>query len=217
MFDQYGLEPIFSVGWGPFVLQRMGHPVPEGILDNFYFGRGRTEEGGKVVGEFSREGWGRIVMRTDGVGIIEVRATLETTEGALISVKYHGRVDLGEDGYQRYLEQGFPHQRSIPLPMAVHFHTTYPNYLWLNRLQCLAIGLIEPAREIVAYDVYGVRYKNSRNTGEHAEAGDDAASARASACISAGQRFNTEPKFRLSVLTRIYCSRWAPRVLHGIC
>jgi Protein of unknown function (DUF3237) len=160
MFDQYALEPIFSVGWGPFVLQRVGHPVPEGILDNFYFDGGRTEEGGKVSGEFRREGWGRIVMRTDGVGIIDVGTTLETTEGALISVTYDGRVDLGEDGYQRYLNAGFPHQHAIPLPMSVHFHTTHPNYLWLNRPQGLAIGLIEPARAIVAYDVYAVRYKN---------------------------------------------------------
>ena len=99
-------------------------------------------------------------MRTDGVGIIDVGTTLETTEGALISVTYHGRVDLGEDGYQSYLNEGFPRQHAIPLPMSVHFHTTHTNYLWLNRPQGLAIGLIEPARAIVAYDVYAVRYKN---------------------------------------------------------
>jgi hypothetical protein len=160
MFDQYGLEPIFSIGWAPFVLQRIGHPVPEGILDNFYFGGGRIEEGGKVSGEFRHEGSGQIVMRTDGIGVITVRATLEATDGALISVTYHGRVDLGEDGYQRYSEQGFPPQHAIPLPMSVDFHTTHPDYRWLNRLQGLGIGLIEPARAIVAYDVYAVRYKN---------------------------------------------------------
>jgi hypothetical protein len=157
----YGLEPIFSAGWGPFMLQRIGHPVPEGMLDNFSFGGGRIEDGGKVSGEFRREGAGQIVMRTDGVGIIGVRATLETTDGALIAVTYQGRVDLGEDGYQRYLAQGFPPQDAIPLPMVVHFHTTHPTYLWLNRLQGLGMGLIEPARSIVAYEVYAVRYKNT--------------------------------------------------------
>jgi hypothetical protein len=160
MFDQHSLEPIFSVGWGPFTLRRIGHPVPEGILDDFHFGGGQIEEGGRVSGEFRGEGSGRIVMRTDGVGVIDVRATLDTTDGALIAVTYHGRVDLGEDGYQSYVNRGFPPQHAIPLPMAVHFHTTHPNYLWLNRFQGLAIGLIEPARAIVAYDVYAVRYKN---------------------------------------------------------
>ncbi len=157
----YSLEPLFSVGWGQLMLQRIGHPVPEGILDNLSFGGGRIEEGGKVAGEFRREGSGRIVMRTDGVGIIDVRATLETTDGALISVTYHGRVDLGVDGYQRYLKDGFPPQDTIPLPMAVHFHTTHPNYLWLNRLQGLGVGLIEPARSVIAYDVYAVRSKHT--------------------------------------------------------
>ena len=52
----YGLEPLFSVGWGPFMLQRMGHPVPEGVLDNFSFGGGQIQDGGKVSGEFRREG-----------------------------------------------------------------------------------------------------------------------------------------------------------------
>ena len=82
----YGLEPLFSVGWGPCMLQRMGHPVPEGMLDNFHFGGGQIQEGGKVTGEFRQEGAGQIVMRTDGVGIIDVRATLETTDGALVAV-----------------------------------------------------------------------------------------------------------------------------------
>jgi hypothetical protein len=157
----YSLEPLFSVGWGPFTLQRMGHPVPEGVLDTFSFGGGRTEAGGRVSGVFRREGSGQLVMRTDGVGIIDVRATLDTTDGAPVAVTYHGRVDLGEDGYQRYLDQGFPPQEAIPLPMAVHFHTTHPNYHWLNRLQGVAIGLIEPARAVIAYDVYAVRSKPS--------------------------------------------------------
>ena len=156
----YSLEPLFSVGWGAFMMQRMGHPVLEGILDDFHFGGGQIEDGGRLSGTFRHEGSGQIVMRTDGVGIINVRATLETVDGALIAVTYHGRVDLGEDGYQTYLNRGFPPQHMIPLPMAVHFHTTHSTYLWLNRLQGIAIGLIEPARAIVAYDVYAVRYEN---------------------------------------------------------
>jgi hypothetical protein len=157
----YGLEPLFSVGWGLYTLQWMGHPVPEGVLDTFYFGGGQVAAGGKVSGEFRREGSGRIVVRKDGVGVIDVRATLDTTAGALIAVTYQGRLDLREDGYRRYLEDGFPRRDMIPLPMAVRFHTTYPTYLWLNRLQGVGIGLIEPARAIVAYDVYTVRYKNT--------------------------------------------------------
>ena len=157
----YSLEPVFSVGWGQYTLQRMGHSVPEGVLDTLYFGAGQLAAGGKVSGEFRREGTGHIIMRTDGVGIIDVGATLDTPDGALIAVTYHGRVDLGEGGYRRYLEQGFPPQDVIPLSMVVSFHTTHPTYLWLNRLQGLGIGLIEPARAIIAYDVYAVQSKHT--------------------------------------------------------
>jgi hypothetical protein len=45
----------------------------------------------------------------------------------------------------------------IPLRIVLQFHTTRPNYLWLNRLQGLGIGLIGPAHPVVIYDVYAVR------------------------------------------------------------
>ena len=41
--------------------------------------------------------------------------------------------------------------------MVLHFHTTHPNYLWLNRLQGLGIGMIEPTRPVIVYDVYAMR------------------------------------------------------------
>src|SRR5712691_8190834 len=53
--------------------------------------------------------------------------------------------------------------------------------------------------------------------GEHGEAGDEAASASSSTCISGYQRLNTEPNSWLSVLTRVCNSRCAPRFDHCIC
>jgi hypothetical protein len=41
--------------------------------------------------------------------------------------------------------------------MVLQFHTIYPNYLWLSRLQGLDIGLIEPVHPVVIYDMYAVR------------------------------------------------------------
>jgi hypothetical protein len=84
-------------------------------------------------------GWGRLLVRTDGVGIIDVHASIDTDDGALVAVTYYGRLDLGEDGYQKYLQSGLAGflPGEIQLRMVLHFHTTHPNYLWLNRVQGL--------------------------------------------------------------------------------
>ncbi len=156
LFD-YRLEHIFTVMNGILKVERIG-PVPEGMLNDLSFTGGGIE-GPKMRGKLRPEGWGRLLMRTDGVGILDVHAAIDTDDGALVAVTYYGRLDLGEDGYQKYLQRGLEGflPGEIPLRMVLHFHTTHPNYLWLNRLQGLGIGLIEPARPVIVYDVYAVR------------------------------------------------------------
>jgi hypothetical protein len=156
LFD-YRLEHMFTVLNGILKEERIG-PVPEGMLNNFSFTGGGIE-GPKMRGRLRSEGWGRLLVRTDGVGILDVHAAIETDDGALVAVTCHGRLDLGEDGYQKYLASGLRGflPGEIPLRMVLHFHTTHPNYLWLNRLQGLGIGLIEPARPVIVYNVYAVR------------------------------------------------------------
>jgi hypothetical protein len=156
MFD-YHLEHIFTVMNGILKVERIG-PVPEGMLNDCSFTGGGIE-GPTISGRPRPEGWGRLLVRTDGVGIIDVHASIDTDDGALVAVTYYGRLDLGEDGYQKYLQSGLAGflPGEIQLRMVLHFHTTHPNYLWLNRVQGLGIGLIEPARPVVIYDVYAVR------------------------------------------------------------
>ena len=47
----------------------------------------------------------RIGSRSVGtdIGILDVRGTMETTNGALIYVAYIGTVDLGENAYDEFL------------------------------------------------------------------------------------------------------------------
>ena len=97
-----------------------------------------------------------LVIRTDGVGILDVRATIETRdEGALIYVTYTGVGDLGEDGYEKFLRGEL--SGSVPLRVVPRFLTSHPDYRWINRLQCLGIGEVDLDRLEVSYDVYAVR------------------------------------------------------------
>ena len=84
-----------------------------------------------------------------------MRATIETGEEALIYVSYTGVGDLGEDGYQRFLQGELP--SIVPLRVVPRFLTAHPDYQWLNRLQCMGIGEVNLESLEVGYDVYALR------------------------------------------------------------
>ncbi len=129
-------------------------PVAEGIRVNFYVTGGEVS-GPKLRGKIRPVGGDWLTVRTDGVAVLDVRATMETEDGALIMTAYQGICDLGEDGYQRFLRQDLP--SVISLRIAPRYWTAHPNYAWLNRLQCLGIGEGRLTKNEVVYDIYAVR------------------------------------------------------------
>jgi hypothetical protein len=153
MFD-YSLEHLFSytatLSKAP---ERIG-PVPEGIKANFYVTGGKVE-GPKVNGKVLLVGGDWLTIRADGVGILDVRATMETHDGALIYTTYSGVMDLGKDGYQKVLKQEVP--AIIHLQSAPRYFTAHPGYQWLNRSQCVGVGQADMANSEVSFDVYAIR------------------------------------------------------------
>jgi hypothetical protein len=90
------------------------------------------------------------------VAMLDVRATIETHDGALIDLSYSGILDMGDDGYEQFL-QGRPPASGTAIGISPRLHTSHSGYLWLNRLHCLGIGQAFLERSEVAYDVYAVR------------------------------------------------------------
>ena len=129
-------------------------PTPEGIRMNFAVTGGEVT-GPKVRGKILAGGGDWITVRPDGVGRLDVRATVETHDGALLYITYTGVADLGEDGYQRVEWGDLPAQ--VPLRAAATIHTSHADYRWLNRLQLLNVGEANLAHFEVNYDVYAVR------------------------------------------------------------
>lgn len=151
-FD-YSLEHVLSLSATLNAPEVIG-PVPEGIRATFYVSKGEVV-GPKVQGKVRPVGGDWLTIRSDGVVVLDVRATIETGDGALIYVTYQGLGDLGEDGYDRFLRQDLP--AAIQLRTAPRFHTAHPAYKWLNRVQCVAIGIVDMARLEVRYDIYALR------------------------------------------------------------
>jgi hypothetical protein len=128
--------------------------VPEGLRITWYVASGEIR-GPRLNGTVRGEGGDWMLVRRDGVGVADVRITYQTTDGALLQSCYSGTFDLGEDGYGRALRQEY--DPWPPLVLAPRFSTSHPNWLWLNRLQCIAVGRVTMATLQVRFDLYAVR------------------------------------------------------------
>lgn len=80
---------------------------------------------------------------------------MELENGALIYTTYSGVVDLGPDGYNHFLKKILPPHPELRI--APRYHTSHPEYLWLNRLQCVGVGVLDVAQSRVSYNIYAMR------------------------------------------------------------
>ena len=147
----YRLEYLFSYTAQVRLPPEIVGSVPDGIRAYFHVTGGEAH-GPKVKGQFTQARADSVLVRSDGIAILDVRGALETDDGALVYLPYTGMADLGSDGYEKFLRGELPpivRLRGVP-----RFRTSHPSYLWLNRMQCLNIGDVETATGIVRYDVY---------------------------------------------------------------
>jgi hypothetical protein len=153
MFE-YSLEHIMSYVAKLGTREVIG-PMPEGLRVNVHVIGGEVT-GPRISGNFRPLSGDWLTIRRDGVAILDVRATIETHDRALIFVAYAGTSDRGEDGYESSVK-GQPIASGTAIYISPRFQTSHPDYAWLNRLHCLGIGRAFPERSEVAYDVYAVR------------------------------------------------------------
>ena len=153
MFD-YRMEHLFSYTANlQSPVEAIG-PVPEGIRVNFYITGGGIQ-GDRLNGRVRPVGADSFLVRRDGIGMLDVRTTFETTDGALIDVAYRGIGDLGQDGYDKFLRGELP--KKLPLRTGPSMRTAHPDYQWVQRVHCVAVGEVDLDHFEVSYDVYAVR------------------------------------------------------------
>ncbi len=130
-------------------------PVAEGLRLNVYITGGEAL-GPRVKGVIRPVGADWLTIRTDGVGILDVRVTIETHDGALIYSYYQGVMDLGPDGYQNFLDGAPPPAGGIGLRIQPRYQTAHPDYQWMNRAFCVGVGKVFLEKGEVSYDIYEV-------------------------------------------------------------
>ncbi len=153
LHDAVQLEHICSY-WATVSQPEVIGPLAEGIRVNVYVTDGEIS-GPKMRGRVRKVGGDWLSIRPDGIGVLDVRATFELEDGALVYTTYGGVAELGPDGYQRFLA-GNPPDR-VQLRIAPRYYTGHPDYLWLNRVQCVGVGEVDMQKMRVTYDIYALK------------------------------------------------------------
>jgi hypothetical protein len=101
--------------------------TPHGTLSIFPV-TGGSFEGDRLRGRVLAGGGDWVTAKPDGTLEVDLRATLETDDGALIHMTFTG---VRDDAHHYF--------RTVPL-----FETAAPKYAFLNRLVAIGIGEVGP-------------------------------------------------------------------------
>jgi hypothetical protein len=96
-----------------------------------------------------------LLIRRDGMGVVDLRAVISIDDGAVLDVRSGGYVDFGPDGYQRAVAHELPDRSSVVVSPLIT--TRHPKYAWLGRLQCIGVGQTHLKMAQARYDVYAVK------------------------------------------------------------
>jgi Protein of unknown function (DUF3237) len=136
--------------------------TPEGHRINFFIQSGRVV-GPRIDAIVRPEGGDWMCIRPDGIGMIDIRITYETADGALIYDRAGGVIDVGPDGYAKVVAGQFAGTPAFyPTP---RFLTAHPNWKWLNRCQGFGIGRVVMEDLRVECDIYIPQVRERRSDG----------------------------------------------------
>ncbi|HET6615869.1 MAG TPA: DUF3237 domain-containing protein [Dehalococcoidia bacterium] len=115
---------------------------------------GGTIEGPRLRGTM-RPGGGDWLLTSGTHNELDVRATIETHDGALIHLWYRGVLKAEPDVMRRVLSGEDVSTREYYFRTTPRFETGDERYAWLNDMVCVAYGWFGPGK--VGYRVFGVR------------------------------------------------------------
>jgi hypothetical protein len=127
--------------------------TPHGVR-RIYVVKGGTFEGPKLKGQLLPGGGDWLLLRPDGAGELDVRATMRTDDGHIIYIYYRGILHGPPEVAARILQGEAPDPSEYYFRTAPFFETGSEKYGWLNRTVAAGIGKVGP--NWVGYTVYAI-------------------------------------------------------------
>jgi hypothetical protein len=134
------LKPGTAVGDGPYG-QRIIVDVSGGHF-----------EGPRLRGKILPSGADWLLLRSDGMGLLDVRATFETDDDAFIYLTYYGILEVTEQVQAALAGDGSTEYGDLYFMTQPRFETGDPRYAWLNSVVAVGEGRLRP--NAVEYRVY---------------------------------------------------------------
>ena len=119
-----------------------------------FIARGGSVTGPRIEGELLPGGGDWLLVGSDGIGRVDVRATIRTHDGALIHYETRGVIKIPADGLERLaagerLPFADTYVRTTP-----KFETADERYAWLNGIVVLGYNELSP--DHIDYRMYRV-------------------------------------------------------------
>lgn len=105
---------------------------------------GGRVEGPRLAGKILPGGGDWAVMRADGIFEVDIRAAIETVDGATIYTHYGGLVRMSPENWRRFLSGDKPASNEYYFRVTPRFETGDDRYRWLNRAIFVGAGFDLP-------------------------------------------------------------------------
>jgi hypothetical protein len=116
---------------------------------------GGSFEGPHLKGKVLPGGGDWLLIRPDGVAEVDVRATLQPDDGALIYMAYRGYITKILEIYPRWAAgEQIPHDEYY-FVVTPNFETSASQYAWLQQVVTVGMGSLIPGG--VSYQIFAVR------------------------------------------------------------
>ena len=117
--------------------------------------KGGRFEGPRLQGRVLPGGGDWVLVRADGTGEIDARATLETHDGALLYITYRGYITQVPEVMPRWLAgEAIPREEHY-FATTLRFETSAPQCAWLMQTVCIGQGSL--VSRGARYRVFAVR------------------------------------------------------------